>query len=331
VELDSNFIKLPREFYVKEFTCPYCDQVVPSPMVKSSAVRVIQREPDFHTTYAGPSPLHYSVIVCPSCCFAAECICFEHKHLIADARGLGAALGDLRRDFGSHDFACVRDLPSTAAAFDMAWAQTPYLSLKHYQLGGLALRCGWVYREWHELSPDPALAEKEKSFVRLAVQHYKVAYEHEDPAELRIGAAGVGYIVGELLRQLGDFSSALTWLTRIATDRRVSGEIKRLARSQLDLARSQRAELKELGKLDREPSRTRANERVVLNLYRDQARWLESVSKGQAFTSTDLLRALLDALKQSGLDLSGLKDEDALRKHFAQMLEGLPHKRESAE
>ncbi len=224
-------------------------------------------------------------------------------------------LAELRKDFGVYDFSQVRDLPAAAAAFEIAWAVAEQLDLKHYQLAGLALRCAWIYREWADLSPDSSLSEKEKSFLRQAVGHYQTAYERENPAELKLGAPGIGYLIGEIYRQLGDYQEGMKWLMRIATDRGAPQEVRRLAREQLDLARSQR-DAERAGVPSAEPRRHRAAERAIVNVYRDQARWLDNVAKGMRFNSTDFVRGLLDALIELELDFSKLTSEDDIREFF---------------
>lgn len=310
---------LPRDLYYKTFTCAQCNAEVNSPQVKTSSASVVKRDPDFYTVYSGLNPLHYSVVVCPDCCFAAEKALFEGRKLIKDSRELRPVLAELRKDFGVYDFTQVRDLPAAAAAFEMAWTVAQHLNLRHYQYAGLAMRCAWIYREWADLSPDSSLNEKEKSFLRQATTHYQAAYERENPAELKLGAPGIGYLIGEIYRQLGDYQEGMKWLMRIATDRSAPQEVRRLARSQLDLARSQRDAERD-GAPSTEPRLRREAERAIVNVYRDQARWLDNVSKSMLFSSTDFTRGLLDALMELGLDYSKLKSEGDIKQFFVDKL-----------
>jgi uncharacterized protein (DUF2225 family) len=321
--LDAEYIELPHELYMKEFTCAFCGANVPSPQLRASAAQVVRREPDFRVVYSSYNPLHYSVIVCPECSFAAEKGVFDQKGIISDQRGLQQTLVQLHRDFGGFNFARSRELPAAASSFEMAWTSAQYLNFRHYQLGGLALRCAWIYREWLDVSPDKALAAKEKSYLRLAINHYMTAYEHESPAELKLGAVGLGYLVGELSRQVGDLDVAMTWLTRVATDRGASAEVKRLAREQLDYTRDQRAKLKETGDAT-PPVRVRQTERTVFSVYRDQVRWLEANGKADGFSHTDFLRGLLDALIDAKLDMGELRGEEGVRAYFAKLLGAKP-------
>jgi uncharacterized protein (DUF2225 family) len=317
-DFEAEFNELPRELYLKEFTCTFCGVDVTSPQLKASAATAVRREPDFRTVYGSYSPLHYAIIVCPECSFAAEKGVFDQKGIISDMRGLQQALAQLHRDYGSYNFARSRDLPAAASSFEMAWTAAQFLAIRHYQIGGLALRCAWVYRDWVEMTPDKALTAKVNSYLRLAINHYVTAYEHENPTELKLGAFGIGYLVGELSRQVGDLDTAMTWLTRVATNRSASPEVRRLAREQLDITRNERNLLKETGEAAA-PARIRQTERSIFSIYRDQARWLEQSAKADGFTTTNYLRGLLDALMEAKLDMAELRGEDGVREYFKKL------------
>lgn len=68
-----------KAFFYREFTCPICRLDFKSRAVRSSAAIVQERESDFHVTYQKISPLHYSIMVCPQCCYAGSATAFKEK------------------------------------------------------------------------------------------------------------------------------------------------------------------------------------------------------------------------------------------------------------
>ena len=56
---------------IRRRVCPVCNSEFTTPGVKSDAIKIRTSDSDFHIWYAGPSPDHYTVIVCSHCWYAA--------------------------------------------------------------------------------------------------------------------------------------------------------------------------------------------------------------------------------------------------------------------
>jgi uncharacterized protein (DUF2225 family) len=69
---------------------------------------------------------------------------------------------------------------------------------------------------------------------------YKDAYEKEDLSASKIGYAGAGYLIAELLRQQGELDEAVQWFGRIVRDKKASAEILRMTRNQMDICQEAR-------------------------------------------------------------------------------------------
>jgi tetratricopeptide (TPR) repeat protein len=79
--------------------------------------------------------------------------------------------------------------------------------------------------------------EMEHSFKRMALALFIRAFETERIESTRYGSAGIMYIIGELLRQFGDYKQAVKWFARAVKDEKRHPQIERLARDQWELAR----------------------------------------------------------------------------------------------
>ncbi len=155
---------------------------------------------------------------------------------------------------------------------------------------------------------------------------YLEAYESEDLSTLKVGYAGVAYLIGELLRERGQFDDSLRWLSRVVTDREVGGEVKRMARNQLDLCKEQREQAKASGEYTMpEPERNKL--RSMYQLYHDQVRWLANAAAKGSLNESDLLRAILDGVKNAKLDLSQAQTEEQLANFIQQRLQSKPEDR----
>ncbi|MCB1221057.1 MAG: DUF2225 domain-containing protein [Planctomycetales bacterium] len=312
-------LKLPSEYYVKEYTCPVSELPFQAVVVKSRAYSLEGRDPDFRPHYKGVNPLHYAIIVSPFG-FAAEEPQYKRNHsvLFRDREGLAAKLsGGLREDFSG-----LRTVQQAARSYEMAVAVNECLRVPQYEIAGLALRGSWLNLEWHELEANPSALSRAKVLRRIALEKYMHAFQKEDVSKLKLGSHGVALIVAELLREQGRFEESLQWFMRLVSDRACSSEILRNARNQMDLCKEQRKE--HGGDLEASPSGVpvaapgpaRSLDRSSLSLYRDQRKWLEGSLAESKLDEGSVCRALLDALKESGRDVSGFASEDALR-HWA--------------
>ena len=69
--------ELPKGMYFKEYKCPVCDHDFKTVRLKSNASALDKKDEDFCPYYKGLNPLHYEIIVCTECAYAASEIAFS--------------------------------------------------------------------------------------------------------------------------------------------------------------------------------------------------------------------------------------------------------------
>ncbi|MBN2081268.1 DUF2225 domain-containing protein [bacterium] len=311
-------IEIPRELFWKTFKDPITGIEFQGLQVKSSAYSIRSRDPDFAPRYDGVNPLWYSVIVSPVG-FAAEEQLYKRspKLLFRDRDELVAQLRGMPPQ---NQLMGIRDLPMACQAFTLALTQSEFLRVPKYEQAGLALKASWLYRDWAEQGYEPAVKQAE-ALRQIALQKYELAYEKEDTSKLKIGGPGVGYLIAELLRELGRFDDSLRWFSRIVTDKSATGEVKRMARLQMDTCREQREQALETGTYSK-PVAERYKERTMHQLYRDQVGWLKRGIKDSELGESDFLRGLLDGLMKSELDFTQFASEEQVTEWFLKRLKG---------
>jgi len=307
---------LPGELFWKTFKDPITNAEFRAIQVKSSAYSVRSRDPDFGPQYEGVNPLWYHIIISPSG-FAGEegvykrspKLLFRDRVTLLDQLDEMPPMSQLRE---------VRDIQRACESYTVALQIVEHLRMPLSEIAGLALKASWVFRDWADLGHEAA-AGLVPMLRGVALEKYQAAYEKEDTSRLKIGSSGVGYLIAELLREQGRFDESLRWFSRVKTDKSTSAEIKRLADNQMETCRQQRASAKEAGTYQR-PVPERMKERSVYQLYRDQVRWLTKVAEEGTLTDSGVLRAVLDGLEQSGIDVSRFADEEQLADWLAQAI-----------
>jgi len=313
---DSSLPELPKELYWKTFTCPLTGADFPAVSVKRNAYSLRGRDPDFAPRYDGINPLWYGVITSPSG-FAAEESIYKRspKLLFKDREGLEA---QIRNQPQSASLILVRDLPEACRTYSVALGLTAFLKMSRYMVAGLAMRASWVFREWFE-DGNTAARDQIYALRKIALEHYKLAYEKEDTSRLKLGSAGVGYLIAELYREQGQFDESLKWFGRIIHDKTAAGEVLRQARDRMDLCREQRQKAKETGQYEK-PETERFKERAMYQLYRDQARWMTKHGGATPMGESGTMRGIVDGIINSNTDLSAFQSEEELAEWLAKKL-----------
>ncbi|MCW2278927.1 DUF2225 domain-containing protein [Heliophilum fasciatum] len=221
----------PNPLFAQTKECPLCGQSFSITRIRSSAVRVQERRPDFQVIYQGVNPVHYQVWVCPACHYANLDRDFDQP------RRASQLLGELKSRYREEpDFQGERSLPTVLRAYQLA-IQTALLSeASNGVKGSLFLRGAWVAEE----SGQHALA---RHYVDQARQFYEQSFASDrDPGKL--SGPSLLYLIGELNRQCSRYTEAIQWFSRAAQhrDMRREPEIDRLLRRQWDLTKEQMAD-----------------------------------------------------------------------------------------
>ncbi|MGQ9630421.1 MAG: DUF2225 domain-containing protein [bacterium] len=210
--------------------CPICGGEFGTLNVREDAYEVIEREPDFHAIYRGVNPLWYAVWVCPYCLYGRR----REDFLTANF-----ARGDQIRDkyailhsiAGERDFTKERDIDLALRSILVALECGKILSLPSAELGGLALRVAWLYREME--------MREEREYLKLALEYYTKAYEAENTDLGVMGEDGLIYIIGEIRSLLCDFKGAIDFFNKLVVHPKTKPrlEILRLASQEWLLAK----------------------------------------------------------------------------------------------
>lgn len=299
---------LPKDYFWREHKCPYSGKTFDSVAVKANAYQVTARDPDFRPHYHGVNPMHYAVLVSPMGFAAEEGTYRRSPELLF--RDREALLEVLQMHMMDGDLTGLRTLAQVCRTYEMALACVAHLRMPKSEIAGLALRASWVYMEWAEEGEESA-ADQALALRRIALENYLIAYEKEDVSKLKLGGAGVGYVIAELLREQRRFDDSMRWFARIVTDKTAGAEVLRNARNQMELCRNQRQEAKDTGDYEK-PVLERSIERTMYQLYRDQSKWLSRIAESNPLTESAILRGALDGLMQAKPDFSRFSSEAEL-------------------
>lgn len=322
----------PEPYFPRSFTCPICQTAFTSRTIRGSAARVKVRETDYHMIYDGISPLHYSIIVCPTCFYAASNNSFNEPLRTQVADQVAVALRMLRKD--EPFFSEERDLPTVLRSFQLAVQSAQLRKATAGQLAGSLLGAGWIARELND-------TKLEMVYLNEARKQYEISYVQDKLPIGSLDEVSMAYLVGELFRRTGNFKDAITWFGRALSVRKgsISPALDKMIRDQWSQARIDAANAPEGEVFDDNPGETAAaavdaapktNEVTVIapsptkknrakvtmnaHIYQDQVEWLSKLvnlvyNQGQKITRDDVLRAVIDVVREtvSADDLSDIQ------------------------
>lgn len=330
--------------FPRKFCCPVCQAEFSSLAVRSSSVYVEKKEPDFHTVYKGDSPVHYSIIVCPTCFYAASTGTFN-KEIAADKLpGITAALYRLR-PLDSPNLSGPRDSASALASFQFAIRSAQLKQVPAGELAGLVLGASWMARETDA-------TELEETYAQEALKLYIEAYNRDARNVGNLKDIEATYLIGELYRRNGDYREAISWFNKVVFHRDIKKypHLENMARDQWSLTRELAAGQGGLdqpeppGEASETPIREnpapstaatpeplkkqrRSTMQMPLNLYQDQLDWLSQiVNQGydhsrSLVSKEQVVRALLDAVMEITVDLpKEFSNEEQLKECFCQWI-----------
>lgn len=308
-----------KPFFSRKYCCPVCKTNFNSIAVRSSAVYVERKEPDLHVIYRGISPLHYSIIVCPDCYYAASHNRFSDKLDPELSERLLIALNQLRPD-KIIDYNQERDINTALESFKLAIRSAQLKQVPAGELAGLFMGAAWLSREIND-------SELETTYLKEALSHYIYAYNKDFKSIGNMSDVQAAYLIGELYRRNGNYNEAVNWFNKVIVhnDIRKYPHIEKMARDQWALARDQsklepvseealtieQNESQEETTVSSTPVNTgsktvtpqhRLSMQLSANLYSDQIDWLTRIvnngynSSKSLVSKEQVLRALLDAV-----------------------------------
>lgn len=225
-------------YYDREYHCPLCAELFKSLNIRSNAVYVVKKEADFHIVYKGLNPFYYSIVVCPSCYYAASQGVFGQEIPESLAGQLKFALDKLRPEL-SFDPCGERDRAAALECFILAVRTAQLKKVPAGELAGLLHGAAWISREMDH-------KESELVYLKEALKYYMEAYNRAPDAVAHMNEAQATYLIGELYRRTGDFARAIQWF-RFALDTesiKEQPQLEKQIREQWSLAREENQKLK---------------------------------------------------------------------------------------
>lgn len=310
-------------FFEKNFDCPVCKTSFTSLVVRSSRVYVEGKESDLHVIYRGVNPLHYSIIVCPACYYAASINNNKFSQEINPKMldKMIQALYQLKPE-SNIEYNRERDLEKALGSFKLAIRSAQLKQVATCDLAGLFLGAAWIAREARD-------QELEKIYLKEALNHYLEAFNKDFKSIGNMSDVQAIYLIGELYRRNGNSKEAINWFNKVIVHKYIKQypHIEKLTREQWALAREQaqmQPDSEDISvhpavqaeeKPEKDTYTTQANKatktaspqrrpsmQMPAHLYADQIDWLTRiVNNGYNSSKTlvgkeQVLRALLDAV-----------------------------------
>lgn len=313
-------------FFDRHYTCPVCRMKFSSLSVRSSRVYVQKKESDFHTIYKDISPLHYSIVVCPACHYAASQTGFDQSLPAKTAGQLSAALALMSAE--KLNYGGERDLHTALASFQLAIRSAQLKKAPAAEIAGLILGSAWTSRE----KGDKGL---ENTYLEQALRFYLQAYQQSEHSIANMNEVQAAYLIGELYLRLGQYNEAVNWFNHVISHHNVKAypAIEKLARDEWAAAREEsrnqllaNTEPREEPAKEQPPSveqpagetvaaptpatkqqpvsQRRLNGQMMLGLFNDQTSWIMQLVN-QAYeqnhiliSKEQVLRSVLDAVMQ---------------------------------
>lgn len=190
----------PKDLYDKKMDCPVCNKEFKTKKVRTSRLRLLQRDEDFLSYYDAENPIKYNIMVCPNCGYAN----YENKFNEINNMEIDLIKENILPKWHKRDFGGVRSLDKAIETYKLALITSTLVNSPKLQLGNICLNLGWLYR----LKEDN---EEEKRFLTLARDNFIVAYNMESLAGTNMDDGKLSYLIGELSRRIGDKEEALSW------------------------------------------------------------------------------------------------------------------------
>jgi len=316
--------------FERNFVCPVCQMKFVSLSLRSSAINLEKRESDFNCIYRGLNPLHYSIIVCPACKYAASTKLFAKELSTALINQLSQALMHLPGT--KTNFSAERDLDTVLESFIMAIRSAQLKKSDPGELAGLLMGAAWISRE----AKRP---EQEKTYLEEALKYYLQAFQKSASHIGNLTDVQAAYLIGELYLRLGNYTEAVNWFNRtiINPNIKTNPTLEKQTREQWQIAReaankqkadpnyaepdksepktaeSSAANEKETATAEAgQPkaaaapaaARPRSTMKMMSSLYNDQIDWLNQIvnqgygSSKSLVNKEQVLRSIVDAFKE---------------------------------
>ncbi len=188
----------------KKIKCPFCTHEFETTRIRSSVIKIKDKQTDFGNIYEGECPYLYAVTVCPQCTFAAL-----NKDFDTIRAGAEPMIMEVSRQ--------IRQSAKRKPDIFALGNTTPEVAIKRHELAitfmkirkygdlgilaGLYLHLVWIYRLIQDY-------ENEKRVMALTAKAYEDFFDKGNRLPENLGEPGVLYLIGELNRRQGLYKEA---------------------------------------------------------------------------------------------------------------------------
>jgi uncharacterized protein (DUF2225 family) len=220
---------MSEALYEKSNKCIICNNSFSSKRLRATACRLDKREEDFYTSYKGHNPMHYEILVCPHCGYAAS----ESSFNSLSPKEITNIKEMLSGKIIGRSFCGERTVNDALDSFKLALFMAKSRDAKDSVIAGLSLKLGWIYREMKDV--------KEKDYLEYALEYYKKAFDKENLPFGNLDEISVQYLIGELSRRLNKFQDAVFWFNKAVSNpnRANNPRIEKMSREQWIVAKEQ--------------------------------------------------------------------------------------------
>lgn len=219
--------ELNESLFDKKICCPVCGQNFLVKSVKVNAPRIASRDSDLFIRYYGINPYFYDVWICNSCGYSA----LKADFLKLKSYEKDLVIENISKKWKPKNFPDIIDAKHAIDRYKLALITATYAEKNSSTKAFIMLKIAWMYRLLEE-------KDMELSFINRSLSCFIDAFTNENFPIYGLQRDSLTYLIGDLYREVGNNSEALTWYSKVITTVGASQRIKELARDGRDLIKS---------------------------------------------------------------------------------------------
>ncbi|MCL2199775.1 MAG: DUF2225 domain-containing protein [Defluviitaleaceae bacterium] len=196
--------------YKKTFKCPVCEKSFQAYSVRTTRLKLLNRDKDFRSHYQDIDTAYYEIITCPECYFSMLETGFN-QHIIARFKESIGQITRYKKHFGKINLIEDRSINPVFIGYYLALKGAPLFYKNHHMnTAKLWLRLMWLYDD----VKDGAMKDYA---ARKAHASYLSAFESTDITGEAIQQLSV--LMGELSLVIKDLPSAKTFFVKARSNK----------------------------------------------------------------------------------------------------------------
>lgn len=225
-KVNDNNHNLINNFFLKEISCPVCDNSFRTPAVKVNAPRVVSRDSDLFIRYSVINPYLYEVWLCPNCGYASLKTDFDKIREFQ----IKLVKERITPKWVNREYDIPFNEKIAIERYKLALLNTLIIEGKSSTKAMLCLKIAWMYR----LLMDDV---NEKNFIKQALVAFNDTFTNEKLPAYGLDRFSIMFLIGELYRRIGEDTLALRWFSEVITSIGAPQKIKEMARDGKDKIR----------------------------------------------------------------------------------------------